>query len=262
MTRIADICDYLADEAPLDLAEDWDNVGLLAGDRHQPAGRLMTCLTISPGTVDEAVGQNADLVVTHHPLPFRPVKRLVLEDQFGGLLWRLARAGIGVYSAHTAWDSAALGINQLICQRFALHNILPLVPNEPDSATGSGRVGELAKATTLTDFADTVKQIFDVPHLKLVGDPTRTVQRVGVACGSAGSFLAAADDRNCDVFITGETTFHTCLEAEHRGVAMILTGHYASERFSLEVLAARINDAFEDVEAWASQHERDPIRWH
>jgi dinuclear metal center YbgI/SA1388 family protein len=114
--------------APLDLAEEWDNVGLLLGSLDQPVQRVMTCLTVTAATVAEACQENADLVVTHHPLFYRPVKRITDQTDEGRLVLSLMRAGIAVYSAHTAYDNAPGGINDQIASILELQSIHPLRP--------------------------------------------------------------------------------------------------------------------------------------
>ncbi len=109
---------------PLALAEPWDNVGLLLGDPAAPVRRAMACLTVTPATVAEALRDGADLVVTHHPILFRPVQRLVRDD----LALRLARGGVAVFSPHTAFDSGAGGINAQWAERLGLADPAPLRP--------------------------------------------------------------------------------------------------------------------------------------
>ena len=105
---------------PLRLAESWDNVGLLLGDPQRPVERIMTCLTVTSATVDEAVANKADLVVAHHPLPFTALKKLTTASPEGRSLWSLAEAGISIYSPHTAFDSAPEGINQQLAAGLGL----------------------------------------------------------------------------------------------------------------------------------------------
>ena len=268
MPDLSTICDFLGRLAPLELAESWDNVGLLVGDPQRPVARAMTCLTITPASADEAVAERADLVVTHHPLPFQPLVRLTTETTPGRLLLKLIGAGVAVYSAHTAFDSAEAGINQRLAEGIGLTGIGPLVPflaEGSDSPTpgslGSGRVGNLADAATLADVAQRLKSFLGLDGVRAVGSPDRPVARVAVACGSAGQFVTAARDADCEALVTGETSFHTCLEAEALGVALLLAGHYASERFAQEYLAAALAEAFPDVTVWASRRECDPLRW-
>jgi dinuclear metal center YbgI/SA1388 family protein len=262
MTTIQTICEYLEQLAPSRLAEEWDNVGLLVGDPVRPAARVMTCLTVTPASAGEAVREHADLIVTHHPLPFHPLKRLTTETTTGRLLLGLISSGVAVYSAHTAFDSAATGINQRLAEGLQLADIAPLraIDNAPDGA-GAGRCGRLPEPTALAELAERIKAFLHLAGLHLVGEPNHPVQRVAIACGAAGEFLDPARRAGCDVLVTGETNFHTCLEAEATRVGLLLTGHYASERFGVEGLADDLAREFPEVEVWASGDERDPLRW-
>ena len=374
MPRIADIVAFLERFAPLDLAEEWDNVGLLVGDRGREAQAVVTCLTLTPDVAREAIQRRAGLIVTHHPVLFRAVKRLTADDQQGAMLLELLAAGIAVYSPHTAYDSAAEGINQQLAVCLGLTGIEPLRPlpapgqckivcfvprshlaavqqalwsagagvigeyskcsfildgtgtfegsaasqpavgqaqrfeevgearlevvcperlapealrclraahpyEEPAcdvyplkgsaSRRGSGRMGKLAASgpaaasapPTLADFLALVKAKLPVAETPFVGDPRQPVSTVAIACGSGGEFLAAAVGKKCDVLVTGEARFHTSLEARAAGVALVLAGHYATERPALEHLATVLTREFPGITAWASQSERDPIQW-
>jgi dinuclear metal center YbgI/SA1388 family protein len=262
MTTVADISDYLDEFAPRRLAEDWDNVGLLVGDASQSVQRVMTCLTVTPASAEEAVRERVDLIVSHHPLPFRPLKRLTTESVPGRLLWQLIRAGISIHSPHTSFDSAAMGINQRLAEGLGLTDIQPLIAAEDDpDGLGSGRYGRLERACTLGELSARLKQFLKIDGLHAVGGQDATIERVAVACGSAGSFLAEAQKLNCQLLVTGETSFHTCLEAEATGIALLLPGHYASERFAVETLADVLGKQFSDLKVWASRDEADPLRW-
>src|SRR5437868_672201 len=114
MTTIADITAFLQQIIPLDLAAEWDNVGLLLGDESATAQRVMTCLTVTPESAAEAIEAHAEYIVTHHPILFRGTKRLSTATPEGRMVWDLARAGIAVYSPHTAFDNAQGGINDLL----------------------------------------------------------------------------------------------------------------------------------------------------
>ena len=262
MTSVAEICTFLETFAPSTLAAEWDNVGLLVGDRAQEVERIMTCLTITPAAAAEAVIERADLVVTHHPLPFKPLKRLTADDPTGRILLDLIRAGVAIHSPHTAFDSAAVGINQQLARALGLTQIQPLEPAEGlPGGLGSGRWGLLPAQQTLSQLAARLKHFLKIGGLHVVGDLQRPNRRVAVACGSAGEFLDVAIRLGCDVLVTGETRLHTCYEAEARGAALLLAGHYASERFGVERLAEVLAAQFTGVAVWASRAERDPLTW-
>jgi dinuclear metal center YbgI/SA1388 family protein len=271
MARVNDIIAELERMAPLSLAEPWDNVGLLVGDRHREASRLMTCLTLTPTTAAEAIARRADVVVVHHPLPFKPLARLTTESSVGRLLWELIGARVAVYSAHTAFDSAGEGINERLACGLQLTDIEPLIAADTISKitdseladgtrrVGAGRCGTPQVATTLFELAGRAKSFLSLTEVRIVGAKNRAVHRIAIACGSGGSYLATAQAKGCDCLVTGEANFHACLEAEAIDMGLVLTGHYASERFAMERLAEELATVFPELEVWASQRERDPI---
>ena len=264
MTTIGDVCHVLEQLAPLHLAEDWDNVGLLLGDRATGVTRAITCLTLTADVAAEAVRCGAELVVTHHPILFKPVKQITAATAEGRMLSLLMRHEIAVYSPHTAWDNSAGGINQQLAERLALNEIRPLRPrpavaNEPAAGTGSGRYGTLSQPLSLRELNLQIARELQQPFLQTVGDESLIVERLGIACGAAAEFLSDAHRLGCQALLTGEARFHACLEARERGMGLILPGHYATERFSMEVLARQLGDHFTDLVVQASESERDPV---
>lgn len=259
MPTIAAISALLEQIAPARLAEEWDNVGLLVGNKNWAVKKLMTCLTVTPSSAAEAVEADADLIVTHHPIPFRATKRLTDDDTVGRLLLELIAARVAVYSAHTAFDSAGEGINQRLAEGLGLRGITPLTPHV--EGEGTGRWGWLEEPVSLDELAERLKRFLGVERLQMVGRPDHQVRTAAVGCGAADEFLDAARQNGCDAMILGEARFHTCLEAEATGVGLLLPGHFASERFAVERLAKTLAERFPDVEVWASREEHDPLRW-
>jgi dinuclear metal center YbgI/SA1388 family protein len=168
MLTLAEVIDHLEQLAPPGLAADWDNVGLLLGDRASAAARLMTCLTVTPESAAEAVQRKADLIVTHHPILFKAARRLTADSREGRMLLGLARAGVAVYSPHTAFDNATGGINDLLARKLELTETGPLRPGPgarqvklvvfvPEAdlgrvsdalfAGGAGRIGEYSECS-------------------------------------------------------------------------------------------------------------------
>jgi dinuclear metal center YbgI/SA1388 family protein len=264
MQTVDQVAKFLDAFAPLRLAESWDNVGLLVGDRASSAARIMTCLTITEASAAEAIAEKADLIVAHHPLPFSALKRLTTDSHDGRLLWMLAGAKVSIYSPHTAFDSAADGINQRLAAGIGLTEIAPLVPHtdSPDCPSiGAGRCGRLAKPEPLATVVERVKKFLRIDHAQLVESASPQVSKVAVACGRGAELLPDAIRQGCDCFLTGEARFHAALAAEAAGVSMILAGHYATERFAVEYLAELLAHEFAAAHVWVSQAERDPLRW-
>ena len=262
MDTVLDFCQFLGDFAPPHLAEDWDNVGLLVGDHDRPVPSAMTCLTITPESVAEAIEKKATLIVTHHPLPFRQLKQITADNVTGRMLLQLIEHQIAIYSPHTSFDSADRGINQRMAEGLGIIDPVPLQPIETDdNGLGAGRYGNLASAQSLLDVISVTKGFLRIEGLHYVGVAEQQVARVAVACGSAGKFLQWVIRAGCDCLVTGETNFHTCLEAKANQIALVLPGHFASERFAVEALADLLQKEFSNVHVWASIEESDPLAW-
>jgi dinuclear metal center YbgI/SA1388 family protein len=261
---VRDIINFLESFAPPALAEDWDNVGLLVGRRGKGVARVMTCLTVTEEVADEAAREKCDLIVSHHPLMFKAIQRITDDTPEGRVLLTLIRHEVDVYSPHTAFDSAGAGINQGLAEKLGLRNIAPirLVDAGPDgNVRGSGRYGRLDGPLTLSEFCAVVTSLLGCGHAQYVGDPSRQIQTVAVACGAAAEFLHDAAALGCDVLLTGEARFHAALEARASGIALVLAGHYATERPGVEDLAGVLSRQFPTLTVWASRDERDPLSW-
>jgi len=260
-SKVGDIARFLGEFAPPGLAESWDNTGLIVGDENWPVRKVLTCLTLTEDVAQEAATSGVGLVVSHHPLLFKAVKRITAETSEGQTLLTLLRAGIAVYSPHTSFDSALEGINHLLTVKLGLSRVVPLRPVENESDIGGGRIGWLPTQVTLADFLTVVHDALNIGAISYVGDPTAKIRRVAVACGSAAEFLDDAARHEADVLVTGEARFHACLEARTLGIPMVLAGHYATERPGVEDLATIIARNFPGLEAFASTVERDPLNW-
>jgi dinuclear metal center YbgI/SA1388 family protein len=361
---VGTVADFLERFAPLDLAADWDNVGLLLGDRSAAVQRALTCLTVTPEVAAEAIEAGAQLIVTHHPILFRAVKRLTTASREGQMVLSLIRAGVAVYSPHTAFDNTTDGINEALARRLDLTEVTPLrrgtgpaqckvvvfVPDadlnrvadamfaagaghigqysqcsfrlagtgtffgsdatnptvgqkgrreevsewrlealcpegavervvaamrrahsyeEPaydvyplrpmSTALGVGRIGRLPQALSLRTLASIVRSSLHAGFIHVVGELERSVERIAIVCGAGGEFMSEAARARADVLLTGEARFHDCLAAKAQGMALLLPGHYATERFGVEELATRLQQQWPTLEVWASRREHDPI---
>lgn len=262
--KIAELCDYLGQVAPLGLAADWDNVGLLLGRRDRDATKALCCLTLTAEVVQEAIENEAHIVITHHPFPFRPFKRIADDDAEGRMLLDLLEHEIAVYSAHTAYDGTFQGINQQIARMLRLESIAPLEESAGfatsfEGSAGVGRMGSCIPAATLEDMLSHFREKFPQGALRFSGNLNTAHHNVGIACGSGGDLLALAAKRDCTLFVTGEMTFHNVLKARAMGMETILLGHYESERFGVEALARQICAELRDVKAWPSRTESNPL---
>ena len=257
--NVQDVCVFMENFAPKALAESWDNTGFLVGEKTRRCSRIMTCLTITPETVQEAVMKKADMIIAHHPMPFRALKELTSETTVGRLLRSLIKNDIALYCPHTSFDSAPRGINQQLAEGLGLEEIQPIVPSA-ECGGGTGRMGVFKEEQTLSSFLEKVKSLLNLPYVQYVGDPGAVVRKVGIGCGAAGEFLQYALRFNCDVFLTGETNFHTCLEAKAQGIGLVLMTHFAGEKYACDRLADILRDELSGLEnVWASEDEVEPL---
>ncbi|MFM7107107.1 MAG: Nif3-like dinuclear metal center hexameric protein [Planctomycetaceae bacterium] len=261
MPTLATVTSALEGIAPLRLAAAWDSVGLLVQPRRDTIERVLTCLTLTPAVAAEAVRERIDLVVAHHPLPFRPVARLTADTGAGAALLALVGAGAGVWSSHTAWDSAAGGINDQIAALLGLVNVTPIEPDAETLLAGFGRMGRAAAGDPVDGIARRAADRLAAPHVQIVGDPGRPAGRVGIVCGSGGDAIEAVRRSGCDTLLTGEIKLHQATEALAAGLAVIAVGHHASEHFAMAVLGDRLAAAVPGLSCRASRDETDPIGW-
>lgn len=259
MPSIERVIAELESLAPLRLAAEWDTVGLLVGSRRPAIERLMTCLTLTPTVAREAVREAADMVVSHHPLPFRPVGRITDATPTGSVLLELIGGGVAVWSSHTAWDSAAGGINDQLASLIGLDHVAPLEPDAIHPLAGFGRAGSAPVGWTVAHLARHLAESLAVGGVQVVGNLARPAGRVGIICGSGGDSLDAVLQAGCETLVTGELKLHAALDADSRGLAVVAVGHHASERFAMERLATRLAESLPGLHAWASRDETDPV---
>lgn len=240
----------LEDAYPPRLAEEWDTgIGLTCGDPDQVVDRVLLAVDADPATVAEAQRSGAQLLLTHHPLLFRPVQSVAADTDKGALIHRLIRTGIAHYSAHTNADRAIDGVNDALAAALGLTDTTPLVP-AVDGGTGEGlgRVGTLSTAVPLARFAAHVADALPTTAwgVRAAGDPARTIRTVAVCGGSGGSHLAAATAAGADVYVTSDITHHIGAEhiADPSRPALIDIAHWAGEWPWLARAASVIDTAF------------------
>ncbi len=332
---------------PTNLAEDWDNVGLLLGDARKNINRVMTTLEITDDVVDEAIERGADVIVSHHPLIFKPIKALNYKEPQVRLISKLIKHDIAVYSMHTNVDISSNGMNDWLAQVLEMKNLSILRPlktkkykkvlidveakdiekvleilklsgcgqkgnvieqhaitrkqkticgldeieveNEMlelstfileenlgsfhrlmhndfhyeiyeidniNQTFGLGRIGTI-KPVSLEQFADRIKKLFSLDHVRLVGDREQIICKVAIVGGSGSDLLLDAKLKNCDVIITGDVGFHDAQAALAMNMNMIDPGHNVEIIFN-DVIADFIN-LFDDVIAFASEVDTNPF---
>lgn len=219
--KIGDIIDILEKEFPSENAYEWDNVGLLVGDKSRDVSKIVVCLDVTMDVLELAKNEGAELVAAHHPMIFSPMNRVTAETKEGRLLLFAIENKIAVYAAHTNCDKGENGINQQLGEIFELKDLKPL---EDD---GLGRIGTLAFDTTAGEFAKTVGAKLNT-HVRFCGDENRMISRVAICSGAGGDSIETALLKGADVLITGDTKYHQMLDFYDK-IGIIDAGHYPTE---------------------------------
>lgn len=223
------ILELLQQKAPIDLAEEWDNVGLLVGDRTTEVTTTAVALDVTEAVLDRAIEIGAQLIVTHHPVIFEPLKTVTA----GTLVYRLANAGLSVISMHTNADKTVGGVNDCLCEKLGLSDV-------EIAADGLSRVGKLPASMTADVFASYVSQCLDTAvRVKAGSDMIRTV----ALCGGAGADLVLPLLDMADAALTGEVKHHEWLSVPtHK--TLVDGGHYATEVMITERFCEWLREAF------------------
>lgn len=249
--------------APPRLAEAWDNSGLQIGDPSWPVRKVWVALDPLPEVVEKACDADVDLLITHHPLIMTPVKSLDLSLPIGQIIARAIHSRLALFCAHTNFDSAKDGLNDILCSRIGLTDLEPLEENAEGTFEGIGRIGTLTAAQTLDAYADLVKKALGLNWIRLVGDPAMTVQKVAVCTGSGGGLMELFLATDADVYVTGDLKYHNARDAEAVGRALLDIGHFPSEHLMVEPLAERLQKLLNETDAQviveACKLEKDPF---
>ena len=237
LATVNDLVELLEELMPSNLAEDWDNVGLMLGRKGKTVKKILLALDLSKEVVEQAVAQKIDLIITHHPAIFKKLKRVVDNDWQQDLLLTLAENGIAVYSAHTNLDCVSTGVNDVLAKLLKLEDTEIL-----DDSNGLGRIG-VVEETSLTEYAQVVKNALKADYV-VVGDAGKQVHKVAV-CGGAGSDLIdLALAKGADTLVTGDVKYHSAQQAVFSGLNIIDAGHQPTELPVLEKLAERLSLRF------------------
>lgn len=256
--KLKEITAALERLAPLRLQEEKDNSGLQVGFPDADVSRVLVCLDITEAVIQEAAAKDCQLVVSHHPLIYRPLSQVSDTTYQQRCVVAALSSGIALYSAHTCLDKAPGGVNHKMAEVIGLQNLRVLCP-EADGNSGFGLVGELPAPEKDTDFLARVKEAFRVKNLRHSAPDGRLVRRVAVCGGSGNSFLPEAIRAGVDCYVTGEFRYHDYFD--NAGVLLAELGHYQSEQFTKDLLAGYLQDACPSLEVLLTALDTNPIQY-
>lgn len=266
--KLGNIIDALERFSPLAWQEEYDNSGLQVGlfdEAGLPLGReagvtgVLVCLDITEAVIDEAAARGCNLVVSHHPLIFRPLKNVSGITYQQRCVAKALRLGVALYAAHTNLDNAPGGVSWEMASRLGLQNLRPLVPIDAES--GSGVIGVLPQPVPAEEFVRTLAAVFNAPHLRyclptasfsspaseaatpsacLTGTACPLIRTVALCGGSGGEYIPDAIAAGADCYVTGEIRYHDYFEAEGR--MLVALGHYESEQYTTDLLCRKLQE--------------------
>lgn len=256
MTTVREIESFLYGWAPRELAESWDNVGLLVGDPEAAVERVLVALDITPQVAEEALERGCQLIVAHHPVmncAWHPVQTVRADDRQGRTLTALLRGGVAAICMHTNLDAAEGGVNDILAEKLGL--------TQPEMLTEEkiGRIGTLKCEIPLVEFTHSVIELLGCNGLRYV-DAGRPVHRVAVGGGACGCYIPQAIAAGCDTFVTSDLKYNDFLDTE--GLNLIDAGHFPTENVVCPALQDRLTEAFPAVDVLCStSHSREIIQY-
>lgn len=240
-----EITERLEAAYPAVCAEGWDNVGLLVGRLDAPVKNVYIALDLTEENLDEALEWGADLIVTHHPMIFKGIKRVNDQDFIGRKILKLAESHTACFAMHTNFDVLAMAdINERLLDLRDAHPLYETGTDSQGNPQGIGRIGTLPFPMTLEECARYVKERFALPGVKVIGDLKRTICRAAVSGGAGKSMVSYALAGGAQALITGDIDHHTGLDAADQGLCIIDAGHYGTEYFFISYMRDELERMF------------------
>ncbi|MDD3113153.1 MAG: Nif3-like dinuclear metal center hexameric protein [Candidatus Izemoplasmatales bacterium] len=252
MNRI-DVTKFLDELYPRSLAYDWDNVGLQIGTLNKPLQRILVTLDVTKEVVKEAIDTRVDLLISHHPLIFHPISNIAFDTPRGWIIRRLIKHDIALFSMHTNFDRATGGMNDALAEKLGMRNTSLLDPDDD-----IGRIGEI-DPIPFPELLVKIKNTLELDHVRTIGYTEKVIKKIGISGGSGERHLYHAKRQGCDIYLTGDITYHTALDAQEMGFIVVDIGHYAEKVFK-EVVLKILKREFPEIEVLESQVNTSPYR--
>ena len=235
VVKVKDIINAIEDLAPIELALDWDNIGLMTGSKNTKVNKVLLCLDITEEVVDEAVNEGYDMIVSHHPIIFSAIKNIDSDTGKGRILQKLLKNDIAAYAAHTNLDYAKDGINEML------------------QAIADNIIEENKGEISVKDFAQSIKKSIGAQFVRitwnnLLKPDSEAVDKVCVCCGGFDKDMKRVIESEANVFLTGEVNYNYALDLNGEGIYVVEAGHYETEIIILPWVAERLNSIFQNIE--------------
>lgn len=253
--RCEKIIEKLEELSPSSFAAGWDNVGLIVGRCEKEIKRIVIALDPSDDVIEQAVAMEADMLLTHHPMIFKPIKKIHSGHFIGRRLIKLIQNDISYYVMHTNFD--IMGMADAAADELGLRSreVLETTYEDEISKEGFGRIGGLLRQMSLEECALFVKERFKTRAVKVFGNLELPVERVAISPGSGKSMIKSALDARAEVLITGDIDHHDGMDAVAQGLAIIDAGHFALEHIFVSYMKEYLQRECKELEIFAAGEE-------
>lgn len=257
MILVQEIVALLESTAPLTLAESWDNVGLLCGDRQHEVRKVLCALDITEQVVEEAIKRDVQLIVAHHPVIFTSVSRVTADDVTGRILRKAIQHDIALICMHTNADCAQGGVNDALASALFLTNVINMEAGDNGML---GRVGDLPRQMQPREFALYVKECLRAGGVRFC-DGGKPIQRVAVGGGACGKMMDYAVAKGADAFVIGDCSYDLMQRAQSLGLTLTDAGHFPTENPVAAAFADQVKSAFPSLTVTVSTCHEDCIQF-
>ncbi|MFU8786820.1 MAG: Nif3-like dinuclear metal center hexameric protein [Candidatus Izemoplasmataceae bacterium] len=241
---------------PKDLAYEWDNVGLQVGTLNKELTGILLSLDLTKEVVEEAINQEVNLIIVHHPLVFKPLYNILTDSYKGNLIEKLIKNDIALFVSHTNYDLGHSGMNQVLADLLKLTNQEPL--EMMTDSHGIGKIGQV-KAMKLDDAITYIKDHLDISHARLITKKNgKTVKTIAISGGSGASHMFEAKRKGADIYLTGDISYHHAHDMLQMGLTALDIGHYAEKHFS-KALKKELTNYGVNVPIFESRVDLDPF---
>ena len=261
MIKVNNIIKEMELLAPTYLKEDFDNVGLMVGDKNKEVKKVLLALDCTLKVIEEAKKENVELIITHHPLIFKRPSSITTDTLQGKKIIELIKNDISLYSSHTNLDSVENGLNDTIVSILGFDNFKILEKNKRDDKAGLGRIVSLNESIQLEDLISKIKKSLNINNLRVVKGKDK-VNKIAIINGSGQDFIGKAVALGADCIITGDTTYHFASDYKEMEISILDVGHFASEQITFFNVRENFKEKFKDVEFITSTVEEDPFSFY
>lgn len=261
MKTVREIVGCITEMAPLEWQESWDNAGLLVGDENMLVDKALVALDVTESVVDEAVAKGFHLLISHHPLIFKPLKHLLPENTLERIIIKAIKNDIAIACMHTNLDNSRLGVSCELAKRLGMRDLHVLEQIKGvDVEAGGGMVGTLENEMDEHDFLRMVKENLGTKVLRHSDLLNKKIKKVAV-CGGSGFFLLNDVKRcNADAYVTADVKYHDFFEADGK-LLLVDAGHFETEQFTKELIADVISKKITNFAVSISEVKTNSINY-